>query len=99
MKPQALKEFKERMRNLNKVLSKIIVVWDNPQYEVISVLLQNLGFDATDCQDYSHEKAVVKCENIIEALREMNDFDGHHLIKWIFEEVESSYMGYSFEEE
>ena len=99
MKPIALKQFKERIRNLNKVLNKIIVVWDNPQYVVINVLLQNLCFDATDCANYSHEKAVVKCENIIEVLKEMNDFDGHHLIKWIFEEVESSYIGYSFEEE
>jgi hypothetical protein len=99
MKPQALKEFKERMRNLNKVLSKIIIVWDNPQYEVISVLLQNLGFDATDCQDYSHERAVETCENIIKALEEMRNFDGHHVIKWIFDEVDNSYMGYSFEDE
>jgi hypothetical protein len=98
MKTQVLKQFKERVRNLNKVLSKIIVVWDNPQYEVISVLLQNLGFDSTECVGYSNKKDVERCEDIIKALREIKDFDGHHLIKWIFTEVDSYYTAYSFED-
>lgn len=100
MTPKALKEFKEQMRNLNKIVAKIILVWDNPQYEVIEVLLQNLGFDSTDCQGYSHEKAVEKCKLIIDSLKEMNNynFDGHYFIKWIYQEVDNSFVGYSFED-
>lgn len=99
MKVHNLKTFKGRVREFKKIIDKLSEIWDNPKYKTISVLLQNLGFESVRCENYSLEKDLIKCDNIIESLRLLSSYDSNcHLTQYVYQEVSSMFQGYSYED-
>ncbi|APZ82906.1 hypothetical protein [Flavobacterium phage FL-1] len=87
-----MKKFKKQVREFKTIIESLCLVWDNPKYITISVLLQNLGFESCE-KSLEEEKA--KCEKIIKSLRLMADFDKNcHVSNYVFQEIDSLYMGF-----
>lgn len=89
-----LSEFKGNIRNLNNVVESLIKVWDNPEYVMLNVLLQNLGSDTNMCANYNLQEELKQCENIIAAITDLEIYSNIHLISWIDKEVNCLYTGH-----
>lgn len=90
-----MKEFKTKVRAFHKVMRALASVWDNPKYQVLEVLVQNLGFDGSDCVGYSVEKEVLKVDNILIALEKLSTYeDNCYLSKYVYREVSNLYYIY-----
>lgn len=90
-----MKEFKTRVREFHKVMRALTSVWDNPKYQVLDVLVQNLGFDGSDCVGYSIEKESNKVNSILKALEEMYSYnDNCYLTKYVYQECNDLYLVY-----
>ena len=99
MKAHDLKTFKGRIREFKNVIDALSKIWDNPKYITISILLQNLGFEGVRCENYSLEKDLVKCNNIIKALELLSSYDTNcHLTQYVYQEVSAMFQGYSYED-
>ena len=89
MNKQNLLDFKEKVRDLNKVLTDIREVWDDDIYTTVATLIQNLGFESRENDLQTDTK---KCERILKALRSLSNYEqNNHLINWVVEEVEMLY--------
>ncbi len=93
MTPQQLKSLKQDVKKLYKVYDNLAKYFDNPITTTISVLLQNLAFDGSDCQTYSHEKEVEKVNNILSLLRELKDYNSFYLTEFAYTEVDMIFTG------
>ena len=90
-----MKEFKTRVREFHKVMRALTSVWDNPKYQVLEVLVQNLGFDGSDCVGYSVEKELKRVDSILKTLEEIYSYnDNCYLTKYVYREVSDLYLVY-----
>lgn len=90
---QNLLQFKSQVREFNTVIDKIISHWNNSNEEVIGVLLQNLGFDGSKCQNFDLENEYNKCISIVNILQSISKYSNYHLVNWIAQEVDMLYTG------
>lgn len=90
-----MKEFKTKVRAFLKVMRALTSVWDNPKHIIIEVLIQNLGFDASDCANYNEQKEALEVDSIIKALEELSTYDDScYLSKYVYQEVSNLYFVY-----
>lgn len=99
MSPKTLKHIKKELSKFYKLVETITDYRtdDNtrsPHYTVLSVLLQNMQADTSDCHGYTHEEAVNKL-NHIQALIEnlAKYYSNDHTILWVSEEVNTIING------
>lgn len=90
-----MKKFKTKVRAFHKVVKALTSVWDSPKYITIEVLIQNLGFDASDCSNYDEKRESLEVDNIIKALEVLSTYeDSCYLSKYVYQEVSDLYYVY-----
>ena len=62
------------------------------------MLLQNLQFDGSDCQNYTHAGKVKQIEEILNVLRELKKYYNSYFESWVCDEVEMIHMGILMDE-
>lgn len=95
-----LKEFKTRTAKYYKLIESLVKLndWDQPEYTLTTVLLQNLAFDGVSCADYSHEEEVKSVNNKIESLRLIAEYNSHNwFTRMVYKEVSELNMVVTFE--
>ena len=90
---EQLKRIKEGSKEFHKLFESLSQYFDRPIATTISVLLQNLAFDGSDCSGYSHEEEVKKVYNILNLLREIDNYNSWYLTRLAFEEIDMLFMG------
>ena len=90
-----MKEFKTRVREFHKVMRALTSVWDNPKYQVLEVLVQNLGFDSSNYASHNEERETEKVDSILKALEELSTYeDSCYLSKYVYMEISDLYYIY-----
>lgn len=90
MSPKTLKDLKESLKKLYIVYEVLALQWNGvlefgcnatyPEVVIVSVLLQNMQFDGSDCYGYEHEKDVKDLYNAFETLRALNEYHGRNFM-------------------
>lgn len=91
MNPKELSKTKEEIRKFHDVLRPIINYFtkNNSQhhYNVMCVLVQNMGFDSIDCGDYKYEDELDTFDTIHALLKSMTKYYDSYIEKWILNEI------------
>lgn len=82
-------QFKRDIRKFHKVVEPVCKHWGNGQEIVLSVLLQNLGFEN---KDYSLKEELKVVRDLIDIINNVCDYNEYHLTKWIRSEINMIYM-------
>lgn len=96
MNPQTLKAFKKELLSFYKIFERIANHYNNGHshgLSSVSVMLQNLCFDGCDTYQYSHDKDVEKCRELIDILRDIKTYERSHFILWACDEAVFSWDG------
>ena len=100
MKPETLKEIKVRLEKLHKVVRSLSNYWESfPMYTMISVLVQNVAYDASDCVNYSHIKEEKKLQTVLALLKQLADYDKSYFQQWVYDEVSIIIQGETLSED
>lgn len=100
MKTDTLKAIKTQMANFKEAIEPTLQHWESNKFTMIKTLLQNLSFYSPNSVGYEHEKEVVKCEQIIAAIRNIAHYETNcHTTNYIAEEIEMIWDGLSMAEE
>ena len=104
MKPETLREFKNRVNEFRKVYDKLVDLWNGelehgnnatfPSTVIVSVMLQNIAFDSSDCLGYTHQKEVSKIVEHLEALNALNNYEnGCYMTHYPYTKLSSLWTG------
>lgn len=88
-------EFKRQVREFLKVIEPIADYWGQPNYITLCVLVQNLGFDSSDCMGYSLEKSNEKVITILKLIKSISQYQNSHFENWVYQEIDMLYIGMS----
>lgn len=97
MTQEQITEFKKRVRAFYKVIDPIAEYWGQPHQITLSVLVQNLGFDSSDCMGYSLVESNKKVTTILKLIKSISDYQNSHFENWVHQEIDAIYMGISWE--
>lgn len=98
MTQRQITEFKKRVREFYKVIEPIAEYWGQPHQITLSVLVQNLGFDSSDCMGYSLEEANKKVNTILKLIKSISEYQNSHFENWVFQEIDIIYTGIGWED-
>ncbi|MFT6125857.1 MAG: hypothetical protein ACJAVA_000299 [Flavobacteriaceae bacterium] len=96
---QQLKVFKKEVRKFYKLIEPIAAYFDNPKETVLIVLIQNLSFDGSDCENFHLEKEVERVEELLKLIKSISVFYDYHFVNWINSEIEMISMGATYTED
>lgn len=90
-----LTEFKTQVRRFNIVIESVSKLWTQGKFTTLRTLLQNLGFDGSNCQGYDTEEEVKRCEQILTIFKQVAEYEREcHLSGWIAQETDMLWTGY-----
>jgi hypothetical protein len=109
MLAETLKEIKSQIRKVSAIYDVLVTEWNGelingknatyPITVIVSVLLQNMGFDATNCHNYSHENAVKELYSKMGVLKSLNEYtSGEYMTHFAFTEVDFIVSGFEMSE-
>lgn len=91
MNPKSLDEFKTQLLPFYRIFKKVADHYNSGHSNgltSVEVMLQNLCFDGVGTHQYSHDKEVSKCLNLINILRDIKLLDGSsNFILWACDEA------------
>ena len=93
MNATQLKEIKQSAATFYKMYESLTEYFKQPIVVTISVLLQNLAFDASDCKNYSHEAEVKKVYEILKLLEAIDKYNSWYLTRLAYEEMDMLIAG------
>ena len=94
MTPKTLKQIKERISLFFPLVQSLANYFEDfPLYTLLNVLVQNAAHDASDCQNYSHEKAVERLYEIEKLLYKIKEYEKSYLEQYIYDEISTIIMG------
>ena len=110
MKPETLASIKRQVRKFHKLYVVLEQMWNDnarhgckstyPEAVQVSVILNNIGIDSTNCVGYDHDQEVAKVEKLIDILKQINEYHGYvYMINYAWNEVECIYIGETMSEE
>lgn len=91
---QKMKDIKADMKRLLVLFEAIMEVWPSNQNTMISVMLQNLQFDGSMTQNYNQEVEWERMNNIVKAIKAMQQYYDYYLIAFLVEEIEMSFSAH-----
>lgn len=89
--------FKKAVKPLVSITEGYSKIWQEELFISISVLIQNICFDGRNCTGYDEDKEIEKIEFLISLLRKISEYNNHHSVSWIVSEIETVWMGYSYD--
>lgn len=90
MTEKDLSEIKTRIRKFHELVIPIIEHWDKVAHNFItmSVLVQNAGFDGSECKNYNHNDAEMDLMKVLDILKAMSEYhDQCHVTSYVYNEV------------
>ncbi len=100
MSPKMLKSIKDGIRKFYILYEVLVERWNDnaphgngatyPEVVIVSVILQNMQFDGTNCHGYSHEEAVKGIEDGLKHLEAINEYHNKcYMTHYAFNEVDT----------
>ena len=110
MKPETLKEFKKRVNEFRKVYDKLVTLWNGelergnnaifPSTAIVSVMLQNIAHDSSNCLGYDHQREVNKIVDNLETLNALNNYEnGCYMTHYPYTELSRLWTGLDMAED
>lgn len=103
MKPETLKEFKQRARKFANLYQILVEHWNDqlgtgcsvsfPVTVLINVLVSNIAFDASDTHNYDHHKAVDEVKDILKVLKAIDEYENSYMTHYPYMELSLLYEG------
>lgn len=104
VKQSTLVLFKKDVRRFAEAYNPVAQIFTNHgayshELSIVSVLLQNLGFDGSMCAGYSIEQENKKCQELLSTLESLAEYyTNTYAIKWAYDEMSMLWMGYDMSE-
>lgn len=83
-----LSSIKKELKVLYKAINPTLDYFNSPVYEVVSVLLQNMQFDASNCADYSFQKELKQYNDAYNAFEHIVKYENIHILYYIKERID-----------
>lgn len=99
MTTKIIKDIKADMSKLYTLFQAIMKVFPSDENTLVSVMLQNLQFDGSNCVDYNEADDWKHMNDIKDALHAMKQYYDYHLIGYVVDEVDMSFMANDISEE
>lgn len=94
-----MKHIKADMKRLSTLFEAIVEVFPSNQNTLISVILHNMFHDASHCINYiGDEMEWERMQTTKRAIEAMKVYRDYHLIGFLVEEIEMSFMGHEMDE-
>lgn len=104
MKPETLKEFKQRARKFANLYQILDNHWNGqlerdcsvsfPVTVLINILVSNIAFDASDTHNYDHHKAVDEVKDILKVLKAIDEYENYiYMTHYPYMELSLLYEG------
>ena len=94
MNAQTLSQIKKDIRRFHAVIEPIANYWSNYRSITLSVLVQNMGLDTSNCVDYDHDKTVDELYTILDLIKGIAKYsDIDHFSNWVYEEIDAIIQG------
>lgn len=96
MNQTQLDDFKSEMLKLYLFLNQMLKVWDFESYTIITVLIQNLAFNAKDAEGYSLSTEIQNIKDIVQTLRLMSEYEGkkNYVLNYVLQNIDIVLMSY-----
>lgn len=92
-------EFKKEVEKFYKVIKTVADFWGFSQYKVITVLVQNLQFDSSNCHGYEFKEDLEKTKELVKIITTVCNYTDSHFENWVKKEIDCLYTAYIMTEE
>jgi len=94
-----LRHIKEDIQRFLPVITGIANYFNTqPVYKLLEVLIQNVAFDGSNCQGYSHEKEVEKVKEIEKLILNIKNYSMSYVEEYVYNELFFSILGNQYVE-
>lgn len=89
---EEIKKIKDNVRAFYPIVEAVCRMWESPQNTMLSVIVQNIQFDGSDCSGYSIKSADSDLDVKLNVLRLLSEYNrNEYLPQWIYDEIKTIY--------